>query len=405
MESLDTDFTTMRDDVTGNSVTIDDTTGENEEDISLIALTAKLVILGCLIVCGVVGNTLVVISVFKFRSLRIVANYFIVSLAAADLMVSFLIMPMALHQEITRGVWKLGGGICDLWVAIDVLTCTSSIWNLCSISVDRFLAINHPIQYAIRRTPTMAVVVIVSMWLFCFMISIPALLAVGGFDETKGQGECALNVSPIFQISSSMLSFYFPCFILLFVYYKIYRSVQALSKRRPGEKVIPKRVLRDPTSRAETLNTKAETMATQIDEMDRLKIQQPNGSGSTASGMSELPNTECLPSKPSKSISKRDRHQSTKKISVAKERRATSVLSIVVTVFICCWLPFFITNVLIGIGCNVTFQTFNAVTWLGWANSAANPLIYTIFNREFRQAFRKILTCKMNQHSPYSQRY
>ncbi|KAJ8026001.1 Alpha-2A adrenergic receptor [Holothuria leucospilota] len=394
---------TTDDDVT--LLTTQETLQEDHQEISVLFLIFKIVILGSLIVCGVVGNTLVVISVFKFRTLRIVANYFIVSLAAADLMVSFLVMPMALHQEITQGHWKLGAGICDLWVAVDVLTCTSSIWNLCSISVDRFLAINHPIQYAIRRTPTMAAIVIISMWLFCFMISIPALVAVGGFDESKGQGECALNVSPIFQISSSMLSFYFPCFILLFVYYKIYRSVQALSKRRPGEKVPDKkRVLRENASKVETLTTKVDTMASHVDQMDTLKVHtQPNGSGSSC--MSELPHTEATSQQPTKSISKRTGHQTTKRISVAKERRATSVLAIVVTVFICCWLPFFITNVLIGIGCNITFQTFNAVTWLGWANSAANPLIYTIFNREFRHAFRKILTCRINQHSPYNKRF
>lgn len=102
MESLPTDFTTGRDILTGSPSMNESDSHETGEDISVVALVAKIVILGCLIICGVVGNTLVVISVFKFRSLRIVANYFIVSLAAADLMVSFLIMPMALHQEIAR---------------------------------------------------------------------------------------------------------------------------------------------------------------------------------------------------------------------------------------------------------------------------------------------------------------
>ena len=85
-----------------------------------------------------------------------------------------------------------------------------------------------------------------------------------------------------------------------------------------------------------------------------------------------------------------------KKISVARERKATTVLAIVVTIFIICWLPFFITNVVIGLcsdHCSVSFTAFATVTWLGWVNSALNPVIYTIFNREFRNAFRKILCC------------
>ena len=47
------------------------------------------------------GNVLVCLSVWTERSLQTVTNYFIVSLAVADLMVALLVMPLAVYVEVT----------------------------------------------------------------------------------------------------------------------------------------------------------------------------------------------------------------------------------------------------------------------------------------------------------------
>ena len=56
------------------------------------------------------------------------------SLAISDLCVAILVMPLALQYELT-GTWNLSQNICDLWVSFDVTCCTSSILNLCIISI------------------------------------------------------------------------------------------------------------------------------------------------------------------------------------------------------------------------------------------------------------------------------
>jgi len=103
-----------------------------------------------------------------------------------------------------------------------------------------------------------------------------------------------------------------------------------------------------------------------------------------------------------------------RRIARAKERRAFLVLGIVMASFVGCWLPFFfvylVTSLAARCASGALFtrvylvtslagprvpqpppMLFAVIFWLGYCNSALNPIIYTIFNRDFRRAFRKIL--------------
>ncbi|XP_061188359.1 5-hydroxytryptamine receptor 1A-like [Saccostrea echinata] len=89
-------------------------------------------------------------------------------------------------------------------------------------------------------------------------------------------------------------------------------------------------------------------------------------------------------------------------ISLPQERRAVRTLGIVVGCFLICWLPFFIVALLVPLCPEGVFPEFvqSLVLFLGYFNSACNPVIYTFFNKEFRAAFKKILCCKFRIPSP-----
>uniref|UniRef100_A0A915AHM3 G-protein coupled receptors family 1 profile domain-containing protein n=1 Tax=Parascaris univalens TaxID=6257 RepID=A0A915AHM3_PARUN len=74
------------------------------------------------------------------------------------------------------------------------------------------------------------------------------------------------------------------------------------------------------------------------------------------------------------------------------DQKARLTLGVIMGTFLVCWLPFFCINVFRSLLPDlVSHRQFQAVTWLGYANSTANPLIYSILNRDFRQAFKRIL--------------
>lgn len=84
-----------------------------------------------------------------------------------------------------------------------------------------------------------------------------------------------------------------------------------------------------------------------------------------------------------------------RKIEQKRERKAARTLTVVTGTFVCCWLPFFVVATLRPVyGHQFPHLLTSVILWLGYVNSLLNPMIYTLFNPDFRHAFRKILLGK-----------
>lgn len=76
-----------------------------------------------------------------------------------------------------------------------------------------------------------------------------------------------------------------------------------------------------------------------------------------------------------------------------RERKAAKTLAIITGAFVVCWLPFFLMAIILPLcaTCTINDKIAALFLWLGYFNSTLNPVIYTIFSPEFRQAFKRIL--------------
>jgi hypothetical protein len=195
------------------------------EGRSLGPLLFSGLIMGTIIFGAVLGNALVIISVFRHRKLRIITNYYVVSLALADLLVALCAMTFNASVELT-GKWMFGQFMCDVWNSLDVYFCTVSILHLCCISVDRYYAIVRPLQYPITMTHKTVSFMIANVWLMPAAISFTPIFM--GWYTTAAHQEfrkrhpsvCVFVVNDYYAIISSSVSFWIPGIVMITMYYR-----------------------------------------------------------------------------------------------------------------------------------------------------------------------------------------
>lgn len=193
------------------------------QDLYIVLLTSVLLVF--LIILTIAGNIMVLLTFCMCKELRTITNYFLVSLAIADLLTACLAMPIFLMLRITNNGFDFTGGwiFKHLFTGVDIISGTSSIWNLCLISVDRFLAINMPLRHLVILTPRRAQVVIVVVWGFSLALS--SLMYI----------QWKFKAYPIV-----MLSFILPLVLIIFSYVKIYKAMRNrtfVQRRRSGMKL------------------------------------------------------------------------------------------------------------------------------------------------------------------------
>lgn len=90
-----------------------------------------------LILFCVIGNLFVITAIIREQNLRSRPQYLLIlSLATADFMVGLIVTPLNAWSTVMQE-WNLGVTLCDLWISVDVLVCTSSILHLVAIALDR----------------------------------------------------------------------------------------------------------------------------------------------------------------------------------------------------------------------------------------------------------------------------
>uniref|UniRef100_A0A3B4FCU3 Adrenoceptor alpha 2C n=1 Tax=Pundamilia nyererei TaxID=303518 RepID=A0A3B4FCU3_9CICH len=366
---------------------------------SLAAIAGIAALVSFLILFTVVGNILVVIAVLTSRALKAPQNLFLVSLATADILVATLVMPFSLANEL-MGYWYFGKVWCGIYLALDVLFCTSSIVHLCAISLDRYWSVTQAVEYNLKRTPKRVKCIILIVWLISAFISSPPLISIDSNSEISSQPQCELNDDTWYILSSSIASFFAPCLIMILVYIRIYQvaktRTRSMSEKKPSQRTVTVGQQTEEPDMEESSSSEGKGHKPQLQESQRAKriSNKKNSLSKQSTRISRVSNKSM-----DLFTSRRKRRKSSlarKKISQAREKRFTFVLAVVMGVFVVCWFPFFFSYSLYGVcrePCRIPDPLFKFFFWIGYCNSSLNPAIYTIFNRDFRHAFHKIL-CK-----------
>ncbi len=204
--------------------------GMDDGGFMVVAPTVlKAIVLITIILVAIFSNLLVVISVMRYHKLRHINNYFLVSLAVADLLVACFAMTFNATVEIT-GRWNFGYWVCDLWNSLDVHFSTVSTLHLCCISVDRYYAIVRPLKYTSYMTVKVASIMIGVAWTAPILISfLPIFLGWYTTQEHQNwrqynQDECIFRVNKPYALLSSALTFWAPVIVMLVMYRRIYKE-------------------------------------------------------------------------------------------------------------------------------------------------------------------------------------
>ncbi|XP_061664201.1 D(4) dopamine receptor-like isoform X2 [Syngnathoides biaculeatus] len=164
------------------------------------------------------GNILVILAVSLEKKLQNATNFFLRSLAVADMLVGILVMPVSLINILYDYAWPLPSALCPIWIYLDVLFSTASIMHLCAISLDRYVAIRNPIEHSRFNSRTKAMMKIAAVWTISIGVSTPIpVIGLLNEDNVFVNGSCVLNEER-FILMGSFVAFFIPLVIMVVTY-------------------------------------------------------------------------------------------------------------------------------------------------------------------------------------------
>ncbi|XP_058477119.1 somatostatin receptor type 2 [Solea solea] len=270
---------------------------------------------------GLCGNTLVIYVILRYAKMKTVTNIYILNLAVADVLCMMSLPFIALQLALVH--WPFGEALCRLIMSVDSLNQFTSIFCLMLMSIDRYLAVVHPIRSTKWRKPRVAKLINLMVWGVSMLVILPTMI-FSGLNKLPVCGIVWPEPQNVYNTAFIFYTFFIGFFLPLFVICMCYLLI-IVKVKSSGMRV-----------------------------------------GST----------------------KRKR----------SERKVTRMVSIVVAVFVLCWLPFYIFN-LTSVTSSISptsavKSAFDFVVVLGYANSCANPILYAFLSDNFKKSFQNVLCLK-----------
>ncbi|GAA6224615.1 thyrotropin-releasing hormone receptor-like [Lates japonicus] len=305
-----------------------------------------------LLVCGVgiVGNIMVVLVVLTTRHMRTPTNCYLVSLAIADLTVLVAAGLPNVSDSLT-GTWVFGHAGCLGITYLQYLGINVSSCSITAFTVERYIAICHPMKAQTVCTVSRAKRIIAGVWIFTCVYCMLWFFLVDIQVSQDGHVQCGYKVKrelylPIYLIDFAI--FYVIPLLLAIVLYSLIARILYLSP----------------------LPNHPDTSATTLRRSCRETLEAGKGS-----------------------------RQGRPKTVLSSRKQVTKMLAVVVILFALLWMPY---RTLVLINSFVSTPYLNAWFLLFcrtciYANSAINPVIYNAMSQKFRSAFRGLYRCQRSE--------
>ncbi|XP_048879880.1 neuromedin-U receptor 2 [Brienomyrus brachyistius] len=301
---------------------------------------------------GVTGNLLTCTVIAKHQKMRTPTNLYLFSLAVSDLLVLIFGMPLEIYDMWQNYPFPFGEGGCYFKIFLFETVCFASILNVTALSIERYIAVMHPLKSRYVMTNQHARRVITGVWVVSFICAIPNTSLHGIYylylpEKVAESAICSL-LKPLWMynlvIQITTVLFYFVPMTIISVLYLV------IGRRLNRETRVPQKKL----------------------------------------GKNRMPGA-------------------TWKIHLECDRRrqVNRMLTVVVVVFAICWAPFHVDRLLWSYvsqwtdAMHATFQYVHILSGvLFYFSSAVNPLIYSLLSTRFRECFRGLVCIQASNTTP-----
>ena len=402
----------------------------------------KLLSLVFIDVIALGGNFLMLVIGLRNNLLRTNQNAFIFNMALSDFLQAVFIMPSAIFS-ISSKYWVLGKSWCNLFAILKVMFTLSSVYSLSGISIIRYFHVVHRARY--MSSWRGAIICIVFSWFMSILLSVTPLLGWGQMGFEDGKEVCTV----LFQLNLSHTLTIFTTGLFLNIIVMIGCYICIFKKLRRSNLTVQRRsIIRDRTC---TMTIWTDEISIYQRSQDKSTGQKSaknlniNGSNDLHTALSHINNQrnqkpelieyaeklkrDKASSQPKKQSRDRTRSLRKPRRIISMEERTLDDLNIrtkqkvnrrlkiirrfspkefsllktvfiIIIVFTFCWMPYVIFNLMRLFGLVGNINSVDTVTmWLGFLNSAANPVMYGVLNKQFRKAMKTVFWSNRQRRS------
>lgn len=300
----------------------------------------EAVLLFSLIFLAVAGNGLVIYVIYSNHNLHSLRNAFVASLAAADLMLACTDIVYQALEKVVINFQPPHPSICFIILLSGVLFGSASVFNLTAMTLVRYISIRYPLHFNRYVNAHRSAAIVLAVWFTAFCLAFPPLIwRPEGVvcSTTKPSDEHIINEA-IYMSAEWLFWFFIPLLLISFSYYRIYLIARGQARQIAALEV--SRGMEEPTTKTR------------------------------------------------------------RRASSLREKKAGRMVAILIGFWIVCWMPFFTVLTISKFKSRVPSSIMRLFLCLMFANSAINPIVLTRYNRELKEAIKKLVCRRKYPSSP-----